>query len=104
MEFSAWATQTADLELGNNALFCYTDIIKSSRIIGNRITSLLAILPFEGKHGEMSHFSPTNIEYCALAFDAFDEISIDLVNDFGEVLKFQSGKVILTLHVKDKYA
>ena len=103
VEFSAYATQVADLELGNNAVFCYTDIIKPSRVIGNRITSLLAILPFEGRHNEMTHYSPYNIEYCPLAFDSFDEISIDLVNDFGEILKFQSGKVILTLYVKNKY-
>ena len=101
--YSDYAPQVADLELGNNAVFLYTDVIKPSRLVGNRITSLLAILPFEGRHNDRSHYSPHKVEYCPLAFDSFDEISIDLVNDFGEILKFQSGKVILTLHVKNKY-
>ena len=104
VEYTVYAPQVVDLELGNNAVFLYADVIKPSRLVGNRITSLLAILPgFEGKHNARSHYSPRNVEYCPLAFDSFDEISIDLVNDFGEILKFQSGKVILTLHVKNKY-
>ena len=97
-------SQTADLQLGNTSIFLYSDIV-GTRVIGNRIASLLAILPSQGvPHGQMCHYSPLTPEYCDLAFSEIDEIQIDLVNELGKIIKFQSGKVVLTLHLKDRLA
>ena len=65
---------------------------------------LLSIVPFEGVHGTQLHYEPTNIEYCEPRFDEIDEISIQLLFDTGERIKFTGGKVYVTLHIKDKYA
>ena len=96
--------ETADITSGKNALFIYVDVIEPNRICGNTMTSLMKIVPFTGKHGEVAHFEPNTIEYCDLRYDDIREIKVDLVDDTGEVVKFTSGKVFVTLHIKDRFA
>ena len=96
------APLTADLNLGRSSIFLYSDIVTSDRIIGNRLSNLMAILPNQSGNDQVCHFSPLTPEYCNLAFDRFDEIQMDLVNELGQIVEFQSGKVIITLHIKDK--
>ena len=95
---------TVDLSSGQNAVFVYSDVIENNRPIGNTLSPLLSIVPFEGVHGTQLHYEPTNIEYCEPRFDEIDEISIQLLFDTGERIKFTGGKVYVTLHIKDKYA
>ena len=97
------APHTADLTLGKNAIFCFCDVIEENRILGNIIGPLLAVVPFQGIHGQTTYFEPKSIEYCDLRYDSITEIKIDLVDDTGQILKFTSGKVIITLHIKDKF-
>ena len=65
------------------------------------MTSLLAIAPWAGQHNGQTFFEPKITEYCALRYDVIDEINVQLVGDTGEILDFVSGKVFLTLHIKD---
>ena len=95
---------TADLTAGKNAVFVYSDVIRAERIVGNKVAGLLAIVPFAGAHNEIVHYTPQRVEYYNLQFNSFQEIQIDLVDDLGHILKFQSGKVFITLHIKDKFA
>ena len=98
------APHTADLHLGKNAIFVYSDILELNRLVGNKMLPLLAIVPYKGERGKVVNHEPNSVEYCDLRFDSFDEIKIDLVGDTGEILKFLSGKVFVTLHIKDKFA
>ena len=98
------AAHTTDLDLGKNAIFVYSDILELNRLVGNKMHPLLAIVPFKGERGKVVNHEPNSVEYCDLRFDSFDEIKIDLVGDTGEILKFLSGKVFVTLHIKDKFA
>ena len=98
------ASHTADLDLGKNAIFVYSDILELNRLVGNKMLPLLAIVPYRGEHGKIMSHEPYSVEYCDPRYDSFDEIKIDLVGDTGEVLKFLSGKVFVTLHIKDKFA
>ena len=91
----------ADLNLGHTCLFIYLDVIEKDRIVGDQLTSLLAIVPWTGEHNGQTFFEPKIIEYCALRYDVIDEINVQLVGDTGEILDFVSGKVFLTLHIKD---
>ena len=94
---------TSDLNLGRSAIFVYCDILEAGRVVGNTITKLLSVIPVIGSHGSTAYFQPNFIEYCNLAYDSFDEIEISLRNDRGEILQFNSGKVCLTIHIKEKF-
>ena len=59
------------------------------------------MVPFSGKHGEQISFEPKVVEYCKLRYDSFSEIKIELLDDTGSVMKFTSGKVFVTLHIKE---
>ena len=91
----------ADLYAGTNALFVYTDIVEESRILANTLGPLIRIVPFQGRHGKTIHWEPQRVEYCRLRYDYIDEIKIDVRNDAGELFKFLSGKITVTLHIKE---
>ena len=97
------APHTADLNLRQNAMFVYCDVLESNRILGNQISNLLTIIPQTGEHGRSAYFEPNSTAYCDLRYDSFDEIEISLRDDAGEVLGFNSGKVIITLHIKQRF-
>lgn len=95
---------TVDLNLGQNAIFVYSDIIENDRVLGSTLSPLLSMVPFEGEHGTQVHFEPKHIEYCAPRYNVVDEVGIQLLTDTGEKVKFNSGKVYVTLHIKDRFA
>ena len=94
---------TVDLDAGLGSIFVYTDIIEADRTVGHRLVPLLAIAPVTGSHGQQIYFEPRIIEYCTPRYDVIDEVQVELTGDTGQVLKFTSGKVYLTLHIKDKF-
>ena len=95
---------TVDLNLGQNAIFVYSDIIEKDRTLGSTLCPLLSMVPFEGAHGKQVHYEPKIVEYCNPRYSTVNEISIELLSDTGEKYKFTSGKVYVTLHIKDKFA
>ena len=97
------APHPVDLEVGYNQIFIYSDIVEKNRIVGGQITDLLAAVPLLGEHNSTGHYAPKIIEYRAMRFDKIEEINIDLVGDDGNVLRFLSGKVILTLHIRERF-
>ena len=96
-------THIVDLSVGYNSIFVYTDIIEADRAVGHRLVPLLCIVPTTGLHGQQCYFEPRYIEYCKPRFDVIDEILIELTGDTGQVIKFTSGKIYLTLHIKDRF-
>ena len=98
------APHTVDLNLGQTSIFVYTDIVEKDRTVGDRLSPLLSIVPFEGVHGTQVHFEPRIVEYCTPRYDVIDEINIELLNELAQPMKFTSGKVYVTLHIRDKFA
>ena len=94
---------TADLDAGQSAIFVYTDVIEADRMVGHRLVPLLAMAPITGSHGQQCYYEPRLVEYCTPRYDVIDEILIELTGDAGQLLKFTSGKVYLTLHIKDRF-
>ena len=94
---------TTDLEAGHNSIFLYTHIVKKNRIVGDQITDLLAVIPIVGSHNSNCNHAPNIIEYRDLRYDKVEEVHITLAGDDGKILPFQSGKVILTLHIREKF-
>ena len=77
--------------------------MEPNRIVGHRLVPLLAIAPIKGQHGQQCYYEPRYIEYCTPRYDVIDEILIELTGDEGQVLQFTSGKVYVTLHIKDRF-
>ena len=92
-----------DLSLGQTSLFVYTDIIEADRLVGNQLLNLLSLVPAVGKHNTQQSYEPRSVEYCTPRFDQFDEIFVSIRGDTGKPVTFSSGKVYLTLHIKDKF-
>ena len=95
------AEHTIYLNAGLSSIFVYCDIVEKNRLIGTQITDLLCVVPLVGSHNKNCHYQPSNVEYRNLRYDVLEEISIFLVGVTGEVLPFLSGKVVLTIHIKE---
>ena len=92
---------TSDLDSGQNSVLVYTDCIEQNRLFANSIGPLLRLVPFSGEHGKQMHFEPQRVEYCQLRTDSLSEIKIEIRDDRGEIFRFLSGKVSVTLHIRD---
>ena len=92
-----------DLDLGQTSLFVYTDIIEADRIAGDQLVNLLSLVPAIGQHNTQQSYEPRIVEYCTPRFNEFDEVSISIRGDTGKPVVFSSGKVYITLHIKDKF-
>ena len=61
---------------------------------------LLRIVPSSGSHGEVIRyvFNPTH--YVPLLFKSFQTVKVAIRDDTGTVVPFESGKVVVTLHLR----
>ena len=96
------AEYVVDLNAGFNSLYVYCDLVENSRIVGSKLTSVLRVLPIDGKHGEIRYYEPRHIEYLPLRYDRISEIRIELRTDTGELIHFKSGKTVVGLRIKSK--
>ena len=82
-----------------HAIFIYSNLIQS-QIVGNTLTPLLNVVTVQGGPGDLvctrfdkSHYKPVLRKH-------FSDIHISLRNDQGEPIRFEKGKVIVTLHLR----
>ena len=87
----------ADLKQGMNGLYVYCDIVEP-HIVGNTRVPLLRILPVEP--GEIITKTYTNIQYYPVLNKRFNSVEIQIKDDTNNVIVFQRGKTIVTLHFK----
>lgn len=88
------------LDLFNNTsvLYIYSDIVAPS-IMGDTRANLLQCCPISGNFGEMNRQAFNPVRYTPILFDTIDSISIEILNEQGQPVKFSYGSVILTLHI-----
>ena len=86
-------------ETGNQYFCVYTDIIKS-QYHGDVVVPVLRTVTVKGEHGsyvsknfERPHYVPLNKKF-------FDTISINIRDEAGDLVAFEHGKVIITLHFR----
>ena len=84
---------------GNQYFYIYTDIIKS-HYHGDVVVPVLHTVTVKGEHGsyvsrnfERSHYVPLNKK-------VYDMISINIRDEAGDLVAFEHGKVIITLHYR----
>ena len=84
------------LETGNQYFYIYTDIIKS-QYHGDVVVPVFRTVTVKGEHGRENFGRP---HYVHLNKKIFDTISINIRNKAGDLVAFEHGKVIITLHFR----
>lgn len=96
---------TADSGVDTNTMynmFVYCNLVENT-LVGDVLVPLLRAIPIY--HGDDDKYVGKNfnrIRYRPLARNFFECIEIQLADDTGELVNFQYGKAILTLHVKKR--
>jgi hypothetical protein len=93
------ARHPIDMRAGLYALYIYCNIVER-QIVGDALVPLLAKMPVSGEHDSIVHqvFNPPL--YVPIVRNSIDTIEIDIKDDTNRGIKFQYGKVILTLHFR----
>jgi hypothetical protein len=91
-----------DISGSVSSFFVYSNIVQP-QIVGNSSRQLLRTIPIRrGSLGSTVHKEFTISNYVGLLSRGFDTIEIEIRNDFGELIDFQFGKVIVKLHFRKK--
>ena len=94
------AKNSFELDMGKNLMYVYADIISHS-IVGDVSAPLLRVCNLPTSSTERSiHLSFTDIHYKPVHKTHFESIAISINTETGELMPFQSGKVLLTLHFR----
>jgi hypothetical protein len=93
------SSTTCDLEGGLHAMYVYCDILECIPV-GDTMTPLLRIVEIKGQRGEMVHIRYDQPRYVPIRKKHFDSIEIDIRDDLGQSIPFESGKLIVTLHIR----
>jgi hypothetical protein len=83
------------------SLFVYTNIIKNI-LVGGIFTPLLRNVKVESGYGKYHEKLYDNALYIPLSTDVIKNIDIKICDDLGNLIKFEYGKVIITLHFRKR--
>ena len=86
-------------ETGNQYFYVYTDIIKS-QYHGDVVVPVLRTVTIKGEHGSHVGKNFERPHYVPLNKQIFDTISINIRDEAGDLVAFEHGKVIITLHFR----
>ena len=86
-------------ETGNQYFYVCTDIIKS-QYHGDVVVPVLRTVTVKGKHGNYVSKNFERPHYVSLNKKIFDTISINIRDEAGDLVAFEHGKVIITLHFR----
>lgn len=91
----------ADINDGLYAIYVYADIVEK-RLVGDAMVPLLRVVPTEPKsnHNNFRWVRFKNVEYIPVVKNHSDTIEINIRRDNGEIVPFENGKVVVTLHFK----
>lgn len=88
-----------------HALYVYCDVLECVPV-GDTLAPLLRIVEVSGSRDEMVHIQFDQPRYIPIQKKCFDSIEIDIRDDTGDPVSFDTGKLIVTLHfrrAKDTY-
>ena len=90
-----------DLEAGFHAMYLYTDIVEPQPVDDSKV-SLLKVIRYVGQFGENVNVSFPNLQYFPVNVKSFETIEIDIKDNTQEKVPFEFGKVIVTLHFRQR--
>ena len=93
--------KVVDYKRACHNLFIYCDLI-APRLVGNTFASLLSTVPNPsgGTFGDTLEKVFNPIRYFKISKQRFDTVKLDILNDIGERVKFEDGKILIELHFK----
>lgn len=93
------SSYACDVNRDLNSLFVYCNLLEHV-LVGDTKVPLLRIVPISGKHGDNVYIAYEKPQYVPLQRKHFDSIEIDIRNDVGLPVPFETGKVLITLHFR----
>ena len=95
-----------DVRSGMHNLFVYSDIVEPS-LVGDTMAPLLRIIRAEPteedeEHGGLAHYTCQKPFYYPVAKSEFQMLEINIRDELGRNVAFAGGKVIATLHFREK--
>ena len=88
-----------DLTAGFNTIFVYSDIVQP-QVVGNTLVPLLRTVPTEGKYGDSVDRVFLAPHYIPLRTKTINSVEIAIKDDTDTPVKFNFGKVIVKLHLR----
>lgn len=94
------APNRPDFQESKYNLFVYCNLVQNT-IVGDTEVPLLRTIPVDPRMRN-KYVSKTfeELRYIPLASNFFQFIEIQVTDDYGELIKFEFGKVIVTLHLR----
>ena len=89
----------ADLSGGLRCLYIYCSIA-GYQIVGDIKAKLLKVLPVEGAYGDTIFKTFDVPTYYPIGTKEFQDIKIDIRDDSGRKIQFNSGRVTVNLHIR----
>ncbi|KAI8488092.1 hypothetical protein Bbelb_342100 [Branchiostoma belcheri] len=101
--YGSWvqAPRSPDPNLGFHSLYVYGDIVQH-RLVGGVKVPLLRIIKIEGHDGDIVDHPIMTPHYIPLARKRFETMEIDIRNDLGAAVPFEQGRLIVTLHFRQR--
>ena len=93
------AEREADLDHGFHNLYIYCDIVES-QFVGDSQVQLLRIVPVDGEDGQRVSKSFMSPQYLPVSRKEFDTIEVNIKRDTGEIVPFETGRLLVTLHFR----
>ena len=91
--------KVADINRGLTALYIYCDILEYVSV-GDTKAPLLRIVPVDGRNGESIYKVFGEPRYIPLQKKNFQSIEINIRDDIGNPIPFETGKLVVTLHFR----
>lgn len=95
------AETVVDIRQGFYSLYTYCNVIEP-HMVGHVLAPLLRIIPIRGKDGDLVTRTYENICYHPVQQKHFDTIELVIRDDTGQYVSFERGKVVITLHFRQK--
>lgn len=90
-----------NLEAGLTSLYVYSDVIEA-QIVGDSMVPLLRIINLEGKDGDIISKTFQDPPFYPISRKTIDRIQVNIMDDTGRKVPFESGKVIVQLHFRQR--
>ena len=91
--------RAADISAGLHGMYIYCDLLEHVHV-GDVLAQLLRIVDTEGPRGQTLHKYFEKPRYIPLQKKSFDTIEILIKDDFGKIIPFETGKLVVTVHFR----
>jgi hypothetical protein len=91
--------KASDIKAGIHGLYVYCDVLENVPV-GDTEAPLLRVVDATGYNGENVHRIFHPLRYVPLRKKNFDSLEIDIRDDIGLPIAFESGRLFVTLHFR----